>query len=112
MTLFCAFTKNRLIRTYGNATVIHPHDAEWEKYHALFPDFAGARNITVLDIDLVTTSCGSGVPEVSVRSRGRKRSRLGTPNMGPESAGVFWKEKKPCQFRRSSTMHSKNDTSA
>lgn len=71
MTLmFCAFEGDHLIlRTYGNATVIHPCDPEWEVY-ALFPNFAGARNIFVVDIDLVTTSCGSGVPEMSVvRSR-------------------------------------------
>ena len=73
MTLmFNAFKVDPLIlRTYGVAKVIHPRDAELDEHYALFPDFAGAGNMLVLDIDLVATSRGSSVPETSlVRSRG------------------------------------------
>jgi hypothetical protein len=96
MTLmFCAFKGDHLIlRTYGNARVIHPRDPEWAEHYALFPDFAGARNIFVLDIDLVTTSCGSGVPEMSVvRSRGETDLEPYYADMGPDRVQEFWKKK-------------------
>ena len=96
MTLmFCAFKGDHLIlRTYGNAKVIHPYDPEWNTHYALFPDFAGARNIFVLSIDLVTTSCGSGVPEMSVvRSRGETDMEPFFAEMGPEKVKEFWKKK-------------------
>ena len=96
MTLmFCAFEGAPLIlRTYGEATAIHPRDAEWNDLYALFPDFAGARNIFVLDIDLVTTSCGTGVPEMlMVRSRGETELEPWYAEMGPEKVEEFWKKK-------------------
>lgn len=96
MTLmFCAFEGDHLIlRTYGEANVIHPRDPEWDDLYALFPDFAGARNIFVFDIDLVTTSCGSGVPEMSVvRSRGETDLEPWYAEMGPEKVEEFWKKK-------------------
>ena len=96
MTLmFCAFKGDHLIlRTYGNAKVIHPHDNEWAEYYDLFPDFASARNIFVLDIDLVTTACGSGVPEMSVvRSRGETDLAPYYDDMGPEKVEAFWRKK-------------------
>ncbi|MCF2870153.1 pyridoxamine 5'-phosphate oxidase family protein [Octadecabacter sp. G9-8] len=96
MTLmFCAFKGDALIlRTYGQARVIHPRDAQWDEYYGLFDDFTGARNIFVLDIDLVTTSCGSGVPEMSVvRSRGETEMEPFFADMGPEKVKAFWKKK-------------------
>lgn len=96
MTLmFCAFEGDHLIlRTYGNSTVIHPRDQEWNELYALFPDYAGARNIFVLDIDFVATSCGSGVPEMSmVRSRGETDLEPYYAEMGPEKVEEFWGRK-------------------
>lgn len=96
MTLmFCAFKGDHLtLRAYGDAKVVHPRDPEWEELYALFPDFAGARNIFVLDIDLVTTSCGSGVPEMSVvRSRGETDLEPWYAEMGPEKVQAFWGKK-------------------
>lgn len=96
MTLmFCAFKGDALIlRTYGTARVIHPGDASWDEQYALFGDFAGARNIFVLDIDLVTTSCGSGVPEMSlVRSRGETELEPLFADMGPDKVEAYWRKK-------------------
>lgn len=96
MTLmFCAFEGDPLIlRTYGQARVIHPRDSEWNDLYALFPDFAGARNIFELDIDLVTTSCGTGVPEMSmVRSRGETDLEPYYAELGPEKVEDFWSRK-------------------
>ena len=96
MTLmFCAFAGDPFIlRTYGRARVIHPRDPEWNDHYALFPDFASARNIFVLDIDLVTTSCGSGVPEMSVvRNRGETDLEPWYAEMGPAKIRAFWQRK-------------------
>ena len=64
MTLmFCAVEGRPLIlRLYGTARAIHADDTEWDELLALFPPLPGARNIFVLDVDLVQTSCGHGVP--------------------------------------------------
>ncbi len=61
--MFCAFEGAPLImRLYGKARVIHPRDAAWGTLLALFPPLPGARQVFELDIELVQTSCGAGVP--------------------------------------------------
>ncbi len=61
--IFCSFEKKPLIlRLYGQAKVIHPRDDEWGKSIALFPQHPGARQLFLLGIDLVQTSCGFAVP--------------------------------------------------
>ena len=64
MTLmFCAFQGAPLIlRLYGTARMVQPRDTEWAEAAALLPALPGARQIYLLDIDLVQTSCGMAVP--------------------------------------------------
>ena len=64
MTLmFCSFAKQPLIlRLYGKADVINPEDNLWEELSGLFDNYASARQIFLLNIDLVQTSCGFTVP--------------------------------------------------
>ena len=64
MTLmFCSVNEKPLIlRVYGEATVLHPRDEQWESSLAQLPSIAGSRQIFNLKIDLVQTSCGTGVP--------------------------------------------------
>lgn len=96
MTLmFCAFEGQHLIlRVYGSARTIYPRHHEWEDLAALFPTFAGARNIFVLDIDHVTTSCGSGVPEMSiVRTRAETDLLPFYENMGDAEVKAYWRKK-------------------
>ena len=61
--MFAAFEGNPMIlRLYGKARVIHKNDNDWDELYPLFPASNGARQIFDLDIDLVQTSCGMGVP--------------------------------------------------
>ena len=61
--MFCAFQGNPMIlRLYGSACIYHTQDAEWEEYKTHFQDLPGSRQIIVMDLDLVQTSCGFGVP--------------------------------------------------
>ena len=61
--MFCSFDKQPLImRLYGQASVVHPRDADWQELLELFPRYTGARQIFNLELDLVQTSCGYAVP--------------------------------------------------
>lgn len=61
--MFCSFTAKPLIlRLYGAGQVIQPGDDDWEKYFAHFSAVPGQRQIIVLKIESVQTSCGYAVP--------------------------------------------------
>lgn len=61
--MFCSFDEAPLIlRLYGTGALILPGDAEWAALYPLFPPLPGARQIVVLNIESVQTSCGFGVP--------------------------------------------------
>jgi hypothetical protein len=61
--MFCSFSKNPLIlRLYGKARVVRPTDEEWDPMHHHFPTLPGERQIIILAIESIQTSCGFGVP--------------------------------------------------
>lgn len=70
MTLmFCAFEGPAMIlRVYGTAKVLHPRDSDWQKLLSDFPVIAGSRQIFDLSIEMVQTSCGTGVPFMEFQS--------------------------------------------
>ena len=86
MTLmFCAFDGDALIlRTYGEARTLHPRDSGWEELAHLFPVMAGSRQIFDMTIDLVQTSCGTGVPVMTYQGQ-----------RGPEELLPFYEEMGP-----------------
>ena len=96
MTLmFCAFDgKPGILRVYGHAKTYHPRDAQWPELSPLFPSLAGARQIYDLAIDLVTTSCGTGIPVFSFqRDRGASELIPFYENMGETGVAAYWKKK-------------------
>lgn len=94
MTLmFCAFEgKPLILRVYGKARVVHPRDAEWEALFGRFDPIPGARQIFVVDIELVQTSCGMGVPLLDYRGQ---RSELvnWAEKKGPDGVAEYWERK-------------------
>lgn len=64
MTLmFCAFEgKPWIVRLYGTASMVQPGDDGWADAAALFPELPGSRQVFLLEVDLVLTSCGFAVP--------------------------------------------------
>jgi len=61
--MFCAFNGAPLIlRIYGSAKTIHRQDKAWKDYYSQFPNNNGARNIFLVEIESVQTSCGFAVP--------------------------------------------------
>ena len=96
MTLmFCAFEGDALIlRTYGTARVAHPRDADWADLAGHFTLLPGSRQIFDLTIDLVQTSCGSGVPFMDFKGpRGEAEMLPFYDEMGPEGLRDYWARK-------------------
>ncbi len=61
--MFCNFEQPALIlRIYGRGRPVLPQDAGWEALAAHFTLLPGTRQIFVIDVESVQTSCGWGVP--------------------------------------------------
>lgn len=61
--MFCAFDRSALIlRLYGHGRAVLPQDAEWAERIAGFTPLPGMRQIFIIDLDSIQTSCGWGVP--------------------------------------------------
>ncbi len=94
MTLmFCAFEGSPIIlRAYGKATVLHAKDADWGSYVKLFPESVAARQIFILDIDLVQSSCGMSVPYFSYEGDREDLANWST-KQGVEGIEKYWLKK-------------------
>ncbi|HEX6927527.1 MAG TPA: pyridoxamine 5'-phosphate oxidase family protein [Longimicrobiaceae bacterium] len=65
--MFCAFDgPPRVLRLYGRGRVVLPGDPSWPELAERFPSYPGTRQIIVTDISRVQTSCGFGVPRLSL----------------------------------------------
>jgi Pyridoxamine 5'-phosphate oxidase len=63
--MFCSFDEQPLIlRIYGKGEVLRPHHPQWSTVwqQGNFKDYPGQRQIIVINIESVQTSCGFGVP--------------------------------------------------
>ena len=61
--MFCNFDRPALIlRIYGRGTAVLPQDDNWDELTAHFEIFPGTRQIFVIDVESVQTSCGWGIP--------------------------------------------------
>jgi hypothetical protein len=93
--MFCAFEGRPLIlRLYGEARVVHPRDMEWESLLAHFDTLvdAGARQIFVLKISMVQTSCGMGVPLLDYQGQ-RTQLVEWAEKKGPDGIADYWDKK-------------------
>ena len=72
--MFCAFDNPALIlRLYGRGVAVLPQDAGFEALAPHFPRLPGVRQVFVISIDSVQTSCGWGVPRMTLE---RERETL------------------------------------
>lgn len=94
MTLmFCAFEgKPLILRLYGQARAIHHKDSEWQDFYGLFDSLPGARQIFILEIDLVQTSCGMGVPYFGFEGQ-REQLNNWAERKGEIGIKEYWREK-------------------
>lgn len=94
MTLmFAAFSGEPLIlRLYGKAKTINRHMPEWDALFPLFPPLPGARQLFDLQVDLVQTSCGMGVPFFDYAGD-REDLNAWAIRKGAEGIEQYWQEK-------------------
>ena len=96
MTLmFCAFEGDaRILRLYGTADVYHPRDEKWDEYLELFPQMAGSRQVFDMNIDLVQSSCGTGVPIMEFKQTRAETEMLPFyEDMGTDGVKDYWQRK-------------------
>lgn len=91
--MFCSFHDNPLIlRMYGTGRFVTPRHAEWAELRPLFPDIPGERQVIVLEIESIMTTCGFGVPLYEYQG---ERTMLPdfTCKMGDEKMDAYRHEK-------------------
>jgi hypothetical protein len=61
--MFCAFEgAPRILRLFGRGRTVLPNTSEWDELVPYFVMHPGARQLIVIDVELVQTSCGFAVP--------------------------------------------------
>jgi len=61
--MLCSFSADALIlRLYGKGEPVRPGEPRWTELAPRFPDHPGARQIVVLHVESLQTSCGAGLP--------------------------------------------------
>ncbi|MEO8417973.1 MAG: pyridoxamine 5'-phosphate oxidase family protein [Methylophilaceae bacterium] len=91
--MYCAFEgKPVVLRLYGQAKVYHARDAEWGELAQRFEMIPGARQIFVLDIDLVLTSCGMGVPYLEYKDERHQLDKW-AEKKGEQGIFEYWEKR-------------------
>jgi len=94
MTLmFCSFEKEPMIlRLYGQASVVHRRDHQWQQCSEMFPEYIATRQFFILNIDLVQTSCGFSVPFFEYQGE-REQLLEWSEKKGQQGIEDFWRER-------------------
>ena len=91
--MFCAFEDPpKILRLYGRGKSVGPNDAQYNELSARFREFPGARQIIVVDIHRVHTSCGFGVPLMQMQEQ-REMLNEWARKKGPEELAAYQKKK-------------------
>jgi Pyridoxamine 5'-phosphate oxidase len=91
--MFCSFTDKPLIlRLYGYGEVVKNGSEKWKTLENLFEHYFGERQIILLNIESVQTSCGFGVP---IYSLVEERNTLIDWSEGKDDAKMeaYWRQK-------------------
>jgi Pyridoxamine 5'-phosphate oxidase len=75
--MFCSYTETSLIlRLYGTGEVIKKDSPRWLELSDFFPHYDGERQIILLHIESLQTSCGFGVPVYDYMGDKKDSTRL------------------------------------
>jgi hypothetical protein len=90
--MFCSFdTAPLILRLYGTARMVRPADPDWADWIAHFEALPSLRQIVLLTVQSVQTSCGFGVPEYTFR---RHRTIFDDPTRyEPVKLAQYWRDK-------------------
>ena len=90
--MFCSFSGTPLIlRLYGKGEVVHQSSEKWSALSANFEPFFGTRQIIVLHVESLQTSCGFGIPFYEYRED-RPTLIDWAKDKGGEGVNRYWKE--------------------
>jgi Pyridoxamine 5'-phosphate oxidase len=90
--MMCSFTDEPLIlRLYGQGEVVDPRHSLWAELNAEFPPIPGQRQIIMMAIDSLQTSCGYAVPTGDLIERTKLAKWAATK--GPEGLEKYWHQK-------------------
>lgn len=91
--MFCSFTEKPLIlRLYGHGEVITPNNSKWQNHIEVFDLLPGMRQIIVLKISSVQTSCGYAVPLYSYEGERGTLERW-VEKKGEQGIRQYWEER-------------------
>lgn len=81
-----------ILRLYGRGHAVRRQDAAWAALRSHFADLPGERQLIVLDIDSVQTSCGYAVPRYHYLGERDTLARW-AEKKGPTGLLDYWREK-------------------
>jgi hypothetical protein len=91
--MWCSFDAEPLIlRLYGRGRTVRRQDADWNELRRHFPALPGERQIIVLDIESVQTSCGYAVPMFAYQGERDTLARW-AEKKGAVGLLDYWREK-------------------
>jgi hypothetical protein len=91
--MFCAFEDPpKILRLYGSGKIARPGELQCDELAGRFREFPGARQIIVIDLNRVQTSCGFGVPLMQVQSE-REKLNDWARNKGPDGLAEYQRKK-------------------
>jgi hypothetical protein len=91
--MFCSFSENpSILRLYGRGEVITPKHLQWQTHLEAFQPMPGMRQIILLHIDSVQTSCGYAVPLYSYEGE-RDTLERWAKKKGEDGIQKYWEER-------------------
>lgn len=91
--MWCSFDADPLIlRLYGRGRTVRRQDPEWGELRQHFATLPSERQIIVLDIESVQTSCGYAVPHYIYKGERETLARW-AEKKGPVGLLEYWREK-------------------
>jgi hypothetical protein len=91
--MFCSFAgKPLIVRLYGQGQVVRPQDPDWANLHTHFPSYPGERQIVLLNIESIMSTCGFAVPLYEYQGEGDDLIDFAT-NMRPAKMDDYRRRK-------------------
>ena len=91
--MMCSFgAKPQILRLYGRGRVIRRRHPDWDRFRSHFEEAQGDRQVILLDIELIQTSCGYAVPRYEFNGH-RDTLMKWIESTGKEKLEVYWEKK-------------------
>ena len=88
--MFCAFDGSAMIlRLFGTARAVHMNDPDWKALYGLFEPNISARQIFDMQVEIVQSSCGFGVPLMEYQQDREDMSKW-AEKKGPQGIVDYW----------------------